>query len=68
MLLYSFDSYSKTSHLLVRCFFFSQVKFLRPLEDDSGKDFFNVFVLHQVCNSLENRRRKKKKRRQKESR
>lgn len=25
-----------------------QVRFLRPLEDDGGKDFFNVFVLHQV--------------------
>lgn len=24
------------------------MKFLRPLEDDGGKDFFNVFVLHQV--------------------
>lgn len=26
----------------------TQVRFLRPLEDDGGKDFFNVFVLHQV--------------------
>lgn len=25
-----------------------QVRFLQPLEDDGGKDFFNVFVLHQV--------------------
>lgn len=25
-----------------------QVRFLRPLEDDGGKDFFNVFVLHQA--------------------
>ncbi|CAM9956916.1 unnamed protein product, partial [Ectocarpus sp. 13 AM-2016] len=24
-----------------------KVRFLRPLEDDGGKDFFNVFVLHQ---------------------
>eukprot|EP00752_Nemacystus_decipiens_P013425 g11888.t1 len=24
-----------------------KVRFLRPLEDDGGKDFFNIFVLHQ---------------------
>lgn len=36
-----------------------QVRFLRPLEDDGGKDFFNVFVIHQVGYSVQQCKKKK---------